>query len=143
MPGSVKSFIAFEMMSKILKNIPVFFLVLAGLAISAHLIIPHDHHLSDTYLYQEDKCPASNGKTSHNSGLPIHCHAFNDLASEKATTYVLTKIIRSKNISNDFLPDSFSFEITVPIITIFDIRERFPDSYFVQLSPLRAPPSLS
>jgi hypothetical protein len=140
---TVKSCMTFEMMIKILKNIPAFFLLVAGLAICAHLIIPHDHHLSDAYSYQVDKCPASNGKTSHNSGFPVHCHAFNDLASEKATSYVLTKIIQSKNISNDFLPDSFSFELSVSIITIFDIRERFSDSYFVQLSPLRAPPSSS
>ena len=130
------------MMSKIIKKIPVFFLWLAGLAIIAHIIIPHDHHLAGLFINQEDVCPVSNGKTGHSSGFPIHCHAFNDLASEKATKFVLTRNIPTNDISISGFPDASAFEFQVPRIMIYDIRKPFPDSPLLELSQLRAPPSL-
>ena len=130
-------------MRKVIKNIPVFCLWLAWLIITAHQIIPHDHHLAGTYSNHEDSCPITNSKTSHHPGFPVHCHAFNDLASEKATTYILTKIIQSNDISISGFPDAFTFELQVSRIMISDIRKPFPDPYLLELSPLRAPPSLS
>jgi len=131
------------MMRKIIKNIPVFFLWLAGLAMNAHLIIPHDHHLADTYSHQEDTCPVSNGETSHSSGFPIHCHAFNDLTSEKARMYLISENIQYNDIAINSFFDPFAFELQVPCITIYDLQKPFPDSHLPGLSPLRAPPSLS
>jgi hypothetical protein len=130
-------------MNKIIKNMPVFFLWLAWLVITAHQIIPHDHHLADTYSNQEDSCPVSNSKTGHHHGFPYHCHAFNDLASEKATTYVLQANIQTNDVLISGFPDIFVFELQVTLTTISNIRKFFPDFYLLELSPLRAPPSLS
>lgn len=132
-------------MGKIIKNIPAFFLWLAWLIITAHLIIPHDHHLADSFTADENACPVSNGKgkTSHNSGFPVHCHAFNDLTSEKAINYFFSENIQHNDIgiSNSF--DPFKFDLQLPGITIFNLRKTFTDSYFLKFSALRAPPSLT
>ena len=129
-------------MRKILKYTSVFSLWLAGLALSAHLLLPHDHHFADTFSNQDENCPASNNKSNHHSGFPMHCHAFNDLTSEKAITYVIAKYIQSDNISTGCIPDIFTFNLPISGITITSNSETVPVSYLPGLSPLRAPPSL-
>lgn len=130
-------------MSKIFKNISVFSLWLAWLVITAHLIIPHDHHLADSFTSKDDSCPVSNGKTDHSSGFPIHCHAFNDLNSEKAITYFFTCNIQYNDIVISSFFDPLAFELQFHYIPIIDLRESFPDPYLLELSQFRAPPSLS
>jgi hypothetical protein len=131
------------MMSKIIKGMSVFSLWLAGLIFTAHLLIPHDHRLPDLFTTNEDSCPSSHGKTGHNSGFPVHCHAFNDLVSEKVNIYVLLKNVQSDDMSTGCYPDTFTDKLQVSGIIIPDIQKFFPESYLLELSPLRAPPSLS
>lgn len=131
------------MMRKIIENISVFFLWLACLVIIAHVIIPHDHHLADSFPSKDDSCPVSNGKTDHSSGFPVHCHALNDLTSEKATTYYFTCNIQNNDILISSIFDPFAFELQIHIIPIIELRDSFPDPYLLELSQLRAPPSLS
>jgi hypothetical protein len=130
------------MMSKIIKGISVFSLWLAGLIFTAHLLIPHDHCLPDSFTTNEGSSPFSHGKTSHNSGFPVHCHAFNDLVSEKANIYVLLKNVQSDDMSTGCYPDIFTDKVHVFGIIIPDIQKPFPDSFLLELSVLRAPPSL-
>jgi hypothetical protein len=131
------------MMTRIIKNIPAFSILFAGLAISAHMIIPHDHHLAEPFSSQEDSCPVSNDKAGHHTGFPVHCHAFNDLSSEKATTSFIPANIRHNDIAFGSFPDPFALDLHSPCITFIDIRKPFPDSHFLEFSPLRAPPSIS
>ena len=131
------------MMRKIIKNIPAFFLWLAWLVIIAHSIIPHDHQFADSFTSKDDACPVSKGKTGHSSGFPVHCHAFNDLTSEKALTYFFSENIQYNNILISSFIDPFVFKLQFLCITIIEIRIPFPDSHLMELSPLRAPPSLS
>jgi hypothetical protein len=129
-------------MSKVVRTIHVFLFLLAGLAICAHLIIPHDHHLVESVTSQDESCPVSNDKPGHHNGLPIHCHAFNDLASEKAISFLHKWRIQSDDtvfISNY---DSVAFELQIPNIPVFNAREPFPDPYLLELSLFRAPPIL-
>ena len=131
------------MMSKIIKLISVFSLWLAGLIFTAHLLIPHDHRLPDLFTANENSCPSSHGKTGHNSGFPFHCHAFNDLVSEKVNIYVLLKDVQSYDMSTGCYPDTFTDKVQVFGIIIPDIQKPFLESFLLELSPLRAPPSLS
>jgi hypothetical protein len=134
--------LAFEMMRKI-KNIPVLLLWLAGLVMCSHLVIIHDHHLAGTFSHQQDACPVSNEKPGHSPGFPIHCCAFNDVASEKAATYSIPRIVQTNYISICGFSDSYSFEYQDCCETIFALTKPFPDSYLLELSSLRAPPSIS
>jgi hypothetical protein len=129
------------MMKKVIKYIPVFFLWIAWLVITAHLIIPHDHHSSDLYGNKENGCPVTDRKSGHDHGLPIHCHAFNDLAAEKIIKYIPYKNIQSHNFTFcDFykIPDFQTFHI---IIT--EQHKTFVSNPYLEFNALRAPPAIS
>jgi hypothetical protein len=130
------------MMSKILRNVPVFFFWLAGFILCAHSVIPHDHHIADTFSNQGEKCPASNDKSGHSSGFPVHCNAFNDIASERARSNNI-----SQNIQYRFVAISISFhrsypELQISGINISCLQKPVFDSYALELYLLRAPPSI-
>jgi hypothetical protein len=130
-------------MSNIYRSICIFFLLLAGLVISAHMIIPHDHHLSDTINGQRDGCPVSDGKSGHSTGLPVHCHAFNDLAAKKFTSIVLIKNILSGLITIIQYPEFPADDLQIKLTSILYSGKPFSDIYFPDSSPFRAPPSVS
>lgn len=129
-------------MRKIIKYTSVISLWLAGLAFIAHLLLPHDHHIADTFSNQDKNCPASNDKSNHHPVFPVHCHVLNDLASEKTINYFISKYIQSDYKSAGEYPDAFSFDFPVSGGTITDKQEPFPVYNLPGLSPLRAPPSL-
>jgi hypothetical protein len=129
-------------MARITNKIPAFFILLAALALNAHMVIPHDHHPAESNTGKDDTCPVSNDNTTHHKSFPIHCHAFNDLASEKASVPILKKNTQLNNISICSFSKALLFESSVLIITIFDIQKSFPDFYLLELPLLRAPPDL-
>jgi len=63
------------------KNTISIFLLITGLVILSHSILPHDHHydnhLETTHEEHQEK------NTSGNE--PIHCHFFNDIVIEKVS----------------------------------------------------------
>jgi hypothetical protein len=130
-------------MGKIFKNISVFFLLLAGLTLSAHLLIPHDHHIADTLSNQAEKCPVSNDKSDHKSGLPIHCHAFNDIFLEKFRSFHVYLNIQSNFIAITSLSYTVSFKLQVLCESVITLQKPVIQSYALKSSPLRAPPSLA
>ncbi len=129
-------------MSKFLKHIPVLFLWFAGLAINAHMIIPHDHHLTESLASQDDSCPASESRPGHHTGFPVHCHACNDLTSEKATTFVKIKHIQVKNFVISRFTDQLTCKLHFLCVSFNDLLNPFPDSHLLEFSSLRAPPSV-
>lgn len=129
------------MMNELLKHISVFPLLLAGLILGAHQLIPHDHHIADSYSNQDKDCPASDNQSNHNSGFPVHCHAFNDLVSEKSRInnilpylqYDLNPIICPSGETN--------VDLQVSCVIIIDLQKPLFDSHALELFLLRAPPS--
>lgn len=130
------------MMTKIIKNIPVFFLLLASLALNAHMIIPHDHHVAESDAGQEDNCPVSNNRTNHHTGFPVHCQAFNDLASEKAITYIIIRNVQCRDFATSCVFDSAVSDLQLSCLRIFDVLRLPVNSFTLELSSLRAPPSI-
>jgi hypothetical protein len=128
-------------MRKAYKRLPVFFLLFAWMVLTAHQIIPHDHHLSDSLAGKEQKCPVSDSRTDHHKGFPLHCHAFNDLASEKVVKFVLANYIHFTLFSSG----SFSYPIHAEsqCLTIRVTSLDLPEYHFMDFSSLRAPPSFS
>ena len=127
---------------RIIRYIRISFLFLAVTILNAHLLIPHDHHQADSDLCQENKYPVSKDKSSHHPLFPAHCHAFNDLATEKAVVYDLIKYVKCP----DFIPGS----VLIPVASnhknsdgkIFNLIILPIDSRVKDPSSLRAPPSL-
>lgn len=128
-------------MSKIFRYTSVFFLWLAWLFLTAHMVIPHDHHVIESVTGKGDTCPLSNNKSDHHSGFPIHCHAFNDLTSEKATIFVMNTRANLNDLFFSNFTDVFIFEIKTNLNSIFDISKSFHESHILELYALRAPPS--
>jgi hypothetical protein len=125
-------------MNKLFKNIAGFFILMAWLIITAHLIIPHDHHSTDLCGKMEDKCPLNDGKTRPDHGFPMHCHAFNDLVAEKFVKPVLTRNIQYHDFS---IPDfSDIVKDQVSLTTISACQKKISNIDYFGLSSLRAPP---
>lgn len=124
-------------MMKILKSISVFSLWIAGLTLSAHLLLPHDHHIDDTTSNQNKNCPVSNNK----SGFPVHCHAFNDLTSEKSRPNQISQKIPFYFIAFSNFSDTSDFDLQIPCGGITDLQKPVFDSFTLELSLLRAPPA--
>lgn len=130
-------------MNKVFKNLHVFFLFLAVLLLNAHMIIPHDHHQSESDTCQGDSFPVSKNNTRHHSGFPAHCHIFNVLTVEKAITYFSIKHVQSRDLVTVGIITTEISDIQLFWIRIFDLITPPANSVFLELSSLRAPPSIS
>ena len=130
-------------MNKVLKYVPVFFLLLAGLILSAHMVIPHDHHITDPFSDQDRNCPSSNSHTDHKSGFPVHCHAFNDIATDKVRLCSFSPIFQFGCIDFVGLTDSLTPYLQVSNKRIIDFQKPVFDIYALEFSLLRAPPVLA
>jgi hypothetical protein len=130
------------MIRRIVRNSGVLLIFLAVLALVSHMIIPHNHHLAESDTLNEGKCPFPFNDPNHHSGFPFHCHAFNDLASEKVVSYYFVRNIQSR----DFVPGSiFDLDVTnlkISCSRFFDVLELPLDSFILEFSSLRAPPTI-
>lgn len=131
------------MIRKIFKYISVFSLWLAVITLSAHQIIPHDHHLTDTFLKQDNNCPASKSNSSHKSGFPLHCHAFNVFTAEKFQTFHVPHNIQFIFISPGNLSDACAFKPQISCVSILGLPDPVVDLHTLDSSQLRAPPALA
>lgn len=131
------------MKTRIIKIIRLLSLFLAVALMTAHMIIPHDHHQSDSVVCNQDSWPDSNQGTGHHSNLPIHCHAFNDLASEKAINPVLLNFFQFRDLKPVSIIDTALSYIPFSRIRVYNVFKDPVNAGILELSSLRAPPSLS
>jgi hypothetical protein len=131
------------MMRKIVEILMVFFLWTAGLTLSAHMLLPHDHHISEFYSHEDESCPASDENSRHKPAFPVHCQAFNDLTSEKPRAVYFSQdsendlvAFHSLPCTNTFVLQSCSERIVYLLIPVFD-------SHTDESALLRGPPALS
>jgi len=104
-------------------------------------VIPHDHHSNDLYGDKEVNCPVSNEKPVHNNGLPVHCHAFNDLTTEETVKVVPFIMIYSTCLIASSKPDvPYSLDFLITITEHHTISTSRP---FLEVNSFRAPPAIS
>jgi hypothetical protein len=130
--------------SKVLKNIAVFPIWLAGLVIIAHLMIPHDHHSDCSVFSKENQCHADNTKIPVKAPVfPIHCHALNDLTFDKTSvTFVIYNNFQTFDLFLfSFLETSIA-KSEVCRISRKDFQSPIIVTEFLRSSPFRAPPTL-
>lgn len=128
-------------MRKILKYTSVFTFWLAGLTLSAHMLIPHDHHSADTFADQDERCPASKHSSDNHSGLPIHCHAFNDLTSERNRPLQIIDKLQFSLDSFNILTDNSSLILHSSFISLEEFSKPLFETSILNTSSLRAPPA--
>lgn len=128
-------------MGKIIRVIRLLFLLFAVLALNIHMIIPHDHHTFESLTNQDERCPLNHSKSSHHPVFPVHCHACNDLTTEKALSLDIVRNIQDTNFITTGI-----FDLTVIKNNTAGIGIYLPNLPFISptsdLSLLRAPPSL-
>lgn len=105
------------------------------------MIIPHDHHITESDASRERPCPVSDNNSSHHPAFPVHCHAFNDLTSEKAIIYVNIKYGQSRDFMPGCIINASDSDLHLAWITISNIFQLPVSSGILELSSLRAPPT--
>lgn len=141
--GLLKDYLAFRTMINRVKKIPAFFLLLAASVFYAHMIIPHDHHLAEADVCQENAGQVPGKHTTHHNGFPVHCHAFNDLASEKAIIYINFSQIQSVSSYPFSKSDLTDFDLATTWISVFIDFNLAVNHGNLKLYSLRAPPLTS
>jgi hypothetical protein len=129
-------------MTRIIKKIQFFFLFLAISVLNAHMIIPHDHHIADSEACHGVSYPVSQNRHSHHPGFPPHCHAFNDLTSEKALTYQVIKQAQTHDFMSGCIHRTAASSIQLSWMRIVDSLNKPVISGLPELSSLRAPPQI-
>jgi hypothetical protein len=117
-------------------------MLIAVLAIILHMVIPHDHHLSEACAGEENECPASGKDKDHNHGGPVHCHACNDFTSEKSVILLVVNNLKSKC----FLSEN-ELHCKLPALHFAYFKEKdisgvLSDACLTSNNLLRAPPSI-
>lgn len=130
-------------MTRTVKKTYIFFLFLAAVLLNAHMIIPHDHHAADSDARQEGSCPVSQNGAGHHSGFPVHCHAFNDLTSERAVINFIIKQVKCRDLVQGSVTYNAVSDIRISWLTVFAVFAPPVNSGLPELSSLRAPPSIS
>ena len=124
------------------KHTSKFLILIAGLIIFAHAVIPHHHHFDSIEAHPENlKCETTNSDR-HNENPDTHCHAFNIIVSEKSSDIVVI----SSTVSHLHF-DLFSIEIKPDIaLNINDVTNNIHLGFsllkqkFLTNHSLRAPP---
>lgn len=129
-------------MSKCCKRLQVIIMLVAGLVVCLHLIIPHDHHFTSTCSQQEQRSPLSKSTSDHSQSIPTHCNVLNDITLEKAAVWVIANIDYPLP---DFCPFG-TFNANLPgfapvQIGFNSLQILIVDPDFLDLSLLRGPPA--
>jgi hypothetical protein len=126
---------------KVIKYIRSIFLLIAGLALVSHMLIPHDHHLSGSINGLNESCPLSRERTDHHPLFPAHCHAFNDLAAEKIYPVIIKEQSQTSFVSVVWRPVYIIPGLILSHKLVEMSGKPFPDIPVSEFSPFRAPPS--
>jgi hypothetical protein len=127
-------------MSRIVKILSSFSISLALSVFFAHMLIPHDHHLSEYGACAEESCPASKNNSHQSSRFPAHCHVFNDLTSEKAITCTILKKIQSITFESLFVSNASETLYRPSVSCVFSQVVKLVNTSMPGLISLRAPP---
>jgi hypothetical protein len=130
-------------MKKVISKIPVLFLWAAWILLTAHSVIPHDHHSPESSGRTETSCPARGHETDHHSKIPGHCHALNVLTSEKVQAYSFLINFRCNDFIQEDVLQIKTSGLYLHSCKILYLPEHLPVSHLHELSPFRAPPVLS
>lgn len=125
------------------KHTSKFLILIAGIIIFAHAVVPHHHHFDSIEAHADNLECENTRHDKHNENPDTHCHAFNLIISEKANDLV----VNTPSVSN-FHFDLFCAESIHELIVSDDAP--FKSCFFVAAQQkqifltsrlLRAPPA--
>lgn len=127
-------------MTRIVKKIHIYSLLLSVFLLNAHMTIPHDHHQADSDICQEETSAGRGKANSHHPVFPHHCHAFNDMTAEKAIAYYVIKLIPASEMIPGCIINLQDSCISASCCKTRETNELSVSACLQDLSSLRAPP---
>jgi len=126
-------------MRKVLNHIIHFVLIIAGLVIFSHSIIPHDHHYEIACNDSKDEFPDHQHSPEH----PVHCHLFNEIIIDNSIIAQNQEIIRhSQMLFACVYQLNLHPEVVKYINAVFGEKIQFQNTIeIVKGSPTRGSPS--
>ncbi len=125
-------------MRKKYENITSILLLIVGLVIFSHSIIPHDHHYNSSVSDIEHHHHNDNDSGDE----PIHCHYFNNIDFDKVRTNNVTNIIKELPILYTVIFDEiFELDINYQVNNYINLNDNLPDyCVLISISPTRGSP---
>ena len=124
-------------MKKSLQNIIVFLLLIAGLTIFLHSVIPHDHHYNQNCDINHHQHPQDDENTQ-----PVHCHLFNEIIVDKAITSHQLMVKLNLTDLREVFVFNFTQKISFKKQNFFIPRNNFSDYFvFLENTPTRGSPN--
>jgi len=119
------------------KNTISILLLITGLVIFSHSILPHDHHYDNLTEVNHNEHQEKNKKGQE----PIHCHFFNDIVINKITTSYQNTIKQITLLYSYISQFDFDIEDNTIIKAIFYNDFYYPDFLtYIDISPTRGSP---
>lgn len=130
-------------MNKIGKYIRTGLIVLAGLVILLHSIIPHHHHLDSLSDHTPNDLNTTQSSCESSNEAVTHCHAFNNILSERVdfktvgdkteANFILffVFVLETEQVKNKLKANTYFIKNVAPLIQYFSSELSF-----------RGPPSL-
>lgn len=124
------------------KHTSKFLILIAGLIIFAHAVIPHHHHFDSIETHAENlECETTNSD-GHDENPDTHCHAFNLIISEKGSDLTLHSFY-SSNFNHDLFDINTDFDFTSKLNEVnystcfifFPLKQIFLTSHSVRGPP--------
>jgi hypothetical protein len=106
----------------------------------AHMIIPHDHHSAGSEGGDKESCPVTQETQHHHPVFPGHCHAFNDLASEKFSPVILKSGSDNSFVQVIWLPEELVHGVYISKSFIHTSPVLLREIHLSELSLFRGPP---
>ena len=127
------------------QHIERIFTFLAGLIILAHTVVPHHHHFEISHSSEEESACEVPVHGQNQEKPDTHCHAFNILVSERASTISLIKSL-SDHLS--FFTVGVVVQVETPFVldiptAFFSNHAVFIKQFFYTAHLLRAPPTIA
>ncbi len=120
-------------MEKIFKNTTLFFMLIAGLVVFSHSVVPHDHH----YNLADD---LADEQQNDEERVPIHCHFLDYVTVDQTIQKTAVQKIVQQPVLFVVL-SGFTFEEKSNTQTYFLKSDHKSDlSTFIKASPTRGSP---
>lgn len=116
--------------------------LIAGLIIFAHAVIPHHHHFDTIDSHAEKTTCETSNSEKHNDNPETHCHALNIVVSEKAGNIAIATSHTLQLVFDLYIPQNsqdLEFERN-PLTRLFSLESFPPKQIFLTNQSLRAPP---
>ena len=125
-------------MAKKYKNTISIFLLITGLLMLSHSVLPHDHHYDNFVEVNHNEHQEKNNKGQE----PIHCHFFNDIVVDNSNSTANQNLVKQIILLFSYIPElNIDFENTPVHKTIFYDDFHYPNfPSYIDVSPTRGSP---